>query len=166
MCAIKALRLSLPLWEVQAFKPIFLNRMQKYLPDNHGLTKAHLQEGEEEEEEARLVQEVHMESGDFITHPCLVFLLDSVKHLEVRLEVMMGESGPGGGDGNDSDNTPDDEPPPGKRPGRSGFPPDDGYNFGDELSGQCRKPVNINKWAKPLPRLDLPPRIHTCSESK
>ena len=79
VCVVKVLRLSLMLWHVQAFKHIFLNWMQRHLSDNH-----------QEEEEASLVQEIHLDQEEFITHPRLVFLFDdhSVKPLEVMMEEM------------------------------------------------------------------------------
>ena len=82
------------LWDVQAFKPIFLNRMLKSPPDNnYWLIKDHHRQ--EEEEEARLVQEIHLNHEELNTDPCLVCLFDSlyVNCLEVRMEVMEEEMG-------------------------------------------------------------------------
>ena len=116
------------------------------------------------------MQEIHKDQEELSTNPHLVFLYDlhSVRHLEVRLVVEMIETmnRPRGGDGQDGDIMPDDEPPPGKQPGRLGFPPDDGDHFGDGFWGQSRKPVSINKWAKPLPKLDRPLRIHAQKASR
>ena len=71
--------------------------------------------------------------------------------------------GGGGHDGSEED-TPvhsDDEAGPPRKPG--GDPNPDGPH--DRHSRMCQS-MTINKWAKPIPNLDLPPRIHTQKASK
>ena len=79
-----------------------------------------------------------------------------------------GDSGDdhGGGDGNDEseEDTPihsDDEARPPRKP--DGDPSPDGHH---DRHSRMNQSMTINKWAKPIPKLDLPPRIHTQKASK
>ena len=79
-----------------------------------------------------------------------------------------GDSGDdgGGGDGPDESNegTPVESDYDGRPPHKpAGDPnPDDHHDRDSRLY----KSMTINKWAKPIPKLDLPPRIHTQKASK
>ena len=62
------------------------NRMQRYLIDNYWLIRVH----HFQEEEARLVQEIHKDQEELSTNSRLVFLCDyhSVKHRCTRMPVL------------------------------------------------------------------------------
>ena len=71
--------------------------------------------------------------------------------------------GGGGHDGSEED-TPvhsDDEAKPPRKP--DGDPNPDGPH---DRHSRMYQSMTINKWAKPIPKLDLPPRIHTQKASK
>ena len=79
-----------------------------------------------------------------------------------------GDSGDddGGGDGPDEseEDTPvhsDDAARPPRKPG--GDPNPDGHH---DRHSRMYPSMTINKWAKPIPKLDLPPRIHAQKASK
>ena len=81
-----------------------------------------------------------------------------------------------GGDGDDSggDSDHDGEEAPvtdidlqEKRPRKPpGDPDSSGDDGGRGHRSQHQVPITINKWAKPLPKLDLPPRLHLQKASK
>ena len=79
-----------------------------------------------------------------------------------------GDSGDDHGGGDDPDESGDDTPvhsddaarPPRKTDGDPN--PDGPY----DRSSWVYQSMTINKWAKPIPKLDLPPRIHTQKASK
>ena len=79
-----------------------------------------------------------------------------------------GDGGDSGGDSEDDDgDEPDDTDLDCKQHGK---PPEDPDSSGDGggrgRRGRHQTPLTINKWAKPLPKLDLPPRIHLQKASK
>ena len=97
--------------------------------------------------------------------------------LPPSLPLRSGNDPPdGGGDGGDSrgDSDDDGDETPGtdqdlhRKHHRK--PPDDPDSSGDDGGRGCRgrhqTPLTINKWAKPLPKLDLPPRTHLQKASK
>ena len=54
-----------------------------------------------------------------------------------------------------------------KRPRKPpGDPDSSGDDGGRGRRGRHQNPITINKWAKPLPRLDLPARLHLQKASK
>ena len=81
------------------------------------------------------------------------------------------DGGDGGDSGGDSEADDGDEPPDTDQACKHPrYPPDDPDSSGDG-GGRGRRrrhqtPLTINKWAKPLPKLDLPPRIHLQKASK
>ena len=100
-----------------------------------------------------------------------------VKHSRQGLPLQPGHNPPDdGGDGDDSGGDSDqdgDETPvtdldlQEKRPRK---PPGDPDSSGDDRGrgrrGRYQAPITINRWGKPLPRLDLPARLHLQKASK
>ena len=75
-----------------------------------------------------------------------------------------GDDGGGGGHDGSEEDTPvhsDDEARPPRKP--DGDPNPDGPH---DRHSRMYQSMTINKWAKPIPKLDLPPRIHTQKASK
>ena len=82
------------------------------------------------------------------------------------------DGGDGGDSGGDSDDDGDETPGTDQELHRKNHrkPPDDPGSSGDDggrgRRGRRQTPLTINKRAKPLPKLDLPPRIHLQKASK
>ena len=75
-----------------------------------------------------------------------------------------GDDGGGGGPDESDDATPVDSDQVRRTPRKpAGDPNPGGYHDRD---ARLYKSMTINKWAKPIPKLDLPPRIHTQKASK
>ena len=79
-----------------------------------------------------------------------------------------GDSGDGGGGGDGPDESDDGTPVESDQDRRTprkpaGDPDPDGHCNRD---ARLYKSMTISKWAKPIPKLDLPPRIHTQKASK
>ena len=80
-----------------------------------------------------------------------------------------GDGGDSGGDSDDDgDETPgSDQDLQGKRPRKPpGDPDSSGDDGGRGRRGRYQTPITINKWAKPLPKLALPARVHLQKASK
>ena len=113
-------------------------------------------------------------------------VLQAVTHLQIKMHEVSGgvpsppglpvrhnPGGPPGDSGDDhggddpdesGDDTPvhsDDADRPPRKP--DGDPNPDGPY---DCSSRMYQSMTINKWAKPIPKLDLPPRIHTQKASK
>ena len=82
------------------------------------------------------------------------------------------DGGDGGDSGGDSEDDGDEAPGSDQDLRRKNYrkPPDYPGSSGDDggrgRRGRRQTPLTINKWAKPLPKLDLPPRIHLQKASK
>ena len=80
-----------------------------------------------------------------------------------------GDGGDGGGPGGDDDETPlctDEDPNLPRHPKPQGDPDSSGGVADKECLGQGPVSMNNNKWAKPIPKLELPPRAHLQKASK
>ena len=78
-----------------------------------------------------------------------------------------------GGDGGDSDNpdqdapiSTDEDPPAPWRPKPNRDPDSSEDDDGQGFRGPKHACMSMNKWANPVPKLDLPPRIHLQKASK
>ena len=80
-----------------------------------------------------------------------------------------GDGGDGGDSGVDAGETPlgtDEDPPPPRRRKPNGDPDSSGDGGGKDFRGHKHVSMSINEWGKPIPKLELSPRVYLQKASK